>query len=245
MFSGATHAVRRFSLLLLEEGELYVQDFVASCRWPASVVGNWQRLPRLPGTLRLCTKSLFFEPDDVRVPIVRWVRSPVQVARQTAPARGCPLQLVLLPPSLAPAALTLTVCCTPPHTVFPCRLPFTYVEGLEGAGAQRLVLTASRVVKMRASAADAPYAVERAVPGHHHGGAAAHGSQAAEPATPPAFHFEFELAYASLEGVMPLAQQMLVASRLPPAEQEEFLQVGCSGGRGGSTGQHLVSNRWV
>lgn len=71
MFSGSTQAVRRFSLLLLEEGELYVEDFVAAARWPPAVAGNWQRLPRLAGQLRLCTKSLFFEPDDVRVPIVR------------------------------------------------------------------------------------------------------------------------------------------------------------------------------
>ena len=71
MLSGATQAVRRFSLLLLDEGELYVQDFVATARWPATVSGNWQRLPRLSGQLRLCTKSLFFEPDDVRIPIVR------------------------------------------------------------------------------------------------------------------------------------------------------------------------------
>lgn len=71
MFSGSTQAVRRFSLLLLDEGELYLDDFVAVARWPAAVAGNWQRLPRLAGQLRLCTKSLFFEPDDVRVPIVR------------------------------------------------------------------------------------------------------------------------------------------------------------------------------
>lgn len=35
--------------------------------------GNWQGAASLPGRLRLCTKSLFFDPDDVRVPIVRWV----------------------------------------------------------------------------------------------------------------------------------------------------------------------------
>lgn len=71
MFSGATQAVRRFSLLLLDEGELYVSDWVATARWPPGVAGNWQRAPRLPGQLRLCTRSLFFEPDDPRVPIVR------------------------------------------------------------------------------------------------------------------------------------------------------------------------------
>jgi factor associated with neutral sphingomyelinase activation len=64
---------KRFSLLLLEDEEDYVADWAASCKWPSSVEGNWQGLEALPGRLRLCTKSLFFEPDDVRVPIVRWV----------------------------------------------------------------------------------------------------------------------------------------------------------------------------
>ncbi|MEW5307948.1 MAG: hypothetical protein WDW36_010315 [Sanguina aurantia] len=64
-------AAKRFSLLLLEEGEEYVQDFVVTCRWPTGVSGNWSNLPSLAGRLRLCTHSLFFEPDDVRVPIVR------------------------------------------------------------------------------------------------------------------------------------------------------------------------------
>ncbi|WIA38602.1 hypothetical protein OEZ86_001912 [Tetradesmus obliquus] len=62
---------KRFSLLLLEDEEDYVADWAASCKWPSNVEGNWQGLASLPGRLRLCTKSLFFEPDDVRVPIVR------------------------------------------------------------------------------------------------------------------------------------------------------------------------------
>jgi factor associated with neutral sphingomyelinase activation len=71
---GAAAAPRRFSLLLLEEGELYVADYVASCAWPPDVPGNALRAPRLPGHLRLATRSLFFEPDDARVPIVRRIR---------------------------------------------------------------------------------------------------------------------------------------------------------------------------
>lgn len=51
--------------------QLYVEDFVATARWPQGLAGNWQRLPKLSGQLRLCTRSLFFEPDDVRAPIVR------------------------------------------------------------------------------------------------------------------------------------------------------------------------------
>ena len=68
---GAHKAAKRFSLLLLEEGEDYVEDWVCEARWPANVSGNWQGLPKLQGRLRLCSKSLFFEPDDVRIPIVR------------------------------------------------------------------------------------------------------------------------------------------------------------------------------
>lgn len=40
-------------------------------RWPSAIEGNWSSAERLPGRLRLASKSLFFEPDDVRVPIAR------------------------------------------------------------------------------------------------------------------------------------------------------------------------------
>ena len=47
-------------------------DWVAECTgWPTSVAGNWAGASLLPGRLRLASKSLFFEADDVRVPIVR------------------------------------------------------------------------------------------------------------------------------------------------------------------------------
>ena len=69
---GGRKAPKRFSLLLLEEGEDYVDDWVASVAWPPAVSGNWQSLPKLPGRLRLCSKSIFFEPDDVRIPIIRY-----------------------------------------------------------------------------------------------------------------------------------------------------------------------------
>ena len=72
MFSTRKPA-KRFSLLLLEEGEDYVENWVATCKWPKAVGGNWQQLERLEGRLRLCSKSFFFEPDDVRIPIVRYV----------------------------------------------------------------------------------------------------------------------------------------------------------------------------
>lgn len=71
MFASRRKLAKRFSLLLLEDEEDYVGDWVATCAWPDAVPGNWQGAPRLPGRLRLATRSLFFDPDDVRVPIVR------------------------------------------------------------------------------------------------------------------------------------------------------------------------------
>ena len=68
---GLRSPANRFTLLLLEEEEDYVADFVATCVWPAAVQGNLQKAKNIPGSLRLCSKSLFFEPDDVRVPIAR------------------------------------------------------------------------------------------------------------------------------------------------------------------------------
>ena len=65
---------QRFSLLLLEENEFYVKEFVVECRCPDSFLGGDNAKGRqggLPGQLRLCTKSIFLEPDDVRYPIVR------------------------------------------------------------------------------------------------------------------------------------------------------------------------------
>lgn len=58
---------------------------MATCQWPASVPGNWQRAPALTGRLRLCTKSMLFDPDDVRVPIVRLPFASVQLL--TPPGR--------------------------------------------------------------------------------------------------------------------------------------------------------------
>lgn len=64
---------QRFTLLLLEENESYVGNWVAQCHWPLSSESTFQKANKLAGTLRLCSKSLFFEPDDVRLPIARYV----------------------------------------------------------------------------------------------------------------------------------------------------------------------------
>ena len=64
---------QRFSLCLLDEGEDFVSLWLGVCHWPKVVSGNWQDLETLSGNIMLCSKSLFFEPDDVRIPIVRLV----------------------------------------------------------------------------------------------------------------------------------------------------------------------------
>ena len=62
----------RFNLLLLEENETYVGNWVAHCQWPLGSESTFQKANnKLSGTLRLCSKSLFFEPDDIRLPIAR------------------------------------------------------------------------------------------------------------------------------------------------------------------------------
>ena len=63
---------QRFTLLLLEENEIYVGNWVANCQWPLSSESTFQKANRLSGTLRLCSRSLFFEPDDIRLPIARY-----------------------------------------------------------------------------------------------------------------------------------------------------------------------------
>lgn len=65
------HPARRFSLLLLDEGEDYVGGWGAAAAWPVSVAGNWSGAARVAGRLRLASKCLFFEADDARVPIIR------------------------------------------------------------------------------------------------------------------------------------------------------------------------------
>lgn len=82
MFSDVNQrSFKRFSLLLLEDGDDYVQDWVATamCQNPKpSAADNQNPKPPtwaqteslLKGRLRLCSRSFFFEPDNIRVPIL-------------------------------------------------------------------------------------------------------------------------------------------------------------------------------
>ncbi|KAK9825768.1 hypothetical protein WJX74_006071 [Apatococcus lobatus] len=60
----------RFSLLLLEEGEQYLHDWTASAEWPEGFAKAHAKSTEA-GRLRLCSKSIFFEPDQAKLPITR------------------------------------------------------------------------------------------------------------------------------------------------------------------------------
>jgi len=60
----------RFTLLDVEDGEEYLEDF-AAFYYPALESDAAAMRRRLKGRLRLCTRSLVFEPDDVKLPLIR------------------------------------------------------------------------------------------------------------------------------------------------------------------------------
>ncbi|KAG6550710.1 hypothetical protein Mapa_007807 [Marchantia paleacea] len=81
--------LRRFSYLLMEEGDHYIQDWIATCRQGSA--GGSQRLQAqawqqrsLRGRLRLCAKCLFFEPDYVKAPILMFRFTDVKKIEQFA-----------------------------------------------------------------------------------------------------------------------------------------------------------------
>jgi factor associated with neutral sphingomyelinase activation len=77
MFKHASSSERRgrFDLLLLEDGEYFLEDFSTfMCVVPQVSVGNLRSLSvgKLKGRLKLCTKSILFEPDNVAEPVTRY-----------------------------------------------------------------------------------------------------------------------------------------------------------------------------
>ncbi|KAF5298434.1 hypothetical protein FQR65_LT01213 [Abscondita terminalis] len=60
----------RFSLLLLEPGEIYFEDFSA-CLIPSDTTTKNYELNKQTGRLRMCSKSLVFDPQDLTKPIVK------------------------------------------------------------------------------------------------------------------------------------------------------------------------------
>ncbi|KAG6609165.1 Lysosomal trafficking regulator LYST [Phytophthora cinnamomi] len=58
----------RFSLLLLEDGELFLDDHSA-CRF---LEPNARTHRKTPGRIKVCTRGLFFVPQDLQLPILRF-----------------------------------------------------------------------------------------------------------------------------------------------------------------------------
>eukprot|EP00897_Mesotaenium_endlicherianum_P002258 jgi/Mesen1/205/ME1138815C07543 len=88
----------RFSLLLLEDGDFYLRDWLASCCPPVSQAASFPfSAPneRLRGRLRLCAKAVFFEPHDVRCPIIMYPLRSVQCIElhESAPGKDASLTL--------------------------------------------------------------------------------------------------------------------------------------------------------
>ncbi|KAK4880232.1 hypothetical protein RN001_008378 [Aquatica leii] len=60
----------RFSLLLLEPGEIYFEDFSA-CLIPSDTTTKNYESKKQVGRLRMCSKSLVFDPQDLTKPIIK------------------------------------------------------------------------------------------------------------------------------------------------------------------------------
>ncbi|CAI5976448.1 unnamed protein product [Closterium sp. NIES-65] len=90
MLSGAARRKghQRFSLLLLDDGDHYITDWVATCHLvdgqPRALAG---------GRLRLCMKSLFFEPQDPAIPIIMFPMPHILVVFHPASRRRYRSQL--------------------------------------------------------------------------------------------------------------------------------------------------------
>jgi hypothetical protein len=78
----------RFSLLLLDEGE-HLLDELSAVSFVLGPGAAPELLSTQRGRLRVCTRGLFFEPDDVRAPVVKYsLRSMPGRPQALALARG-------------------------------------------------------------------------------------------------------------------------------------------------------------
>ena len=62
----ARSKLQRFSLLLLSEGEYFFDDFRAVRRDNSNSRGKMDK-----GSLKICSSSIMFVPDDIALPIAR------------------------------------------------------------------------------------------------------------------------------------------------------------------------------
>ncbi|XP_063849443.1 protein FAN-like isoform X3 [Scylla paramamosain] len=81
--------VERFSLLLLEAGEIYFEDYAAIYLLPKEVpaaLNTWEakfESGTIRGRLKVCSKSLVFDPRDSRAPIIKFPYRGIEVIEET------------------------------------------------------------------------------------------------------------------------------------------------------------------
>jgi len=71
---------QRFSLLCLEEGEYYFDDYI--CTWMDRTHG------KVDGRLRMCSRNLMFDPDDASIAIMRYPLGSVTKVQKLKPPPG-------------------------------------------------------------------------------------------------------------------------------------------------------------
>lgn len=181
----------RFTLLLLEEGEDYVADFNAYIFAPG-ILSDIAKGPitidetsyKPPGTnkgihgkLRLCTKSVFFDAEDVSVPILRYASPESSNNCQHVPNAhllwllsfhsmsqffinnfisccGCMCLCLSSIPGYPSSAFTHAQVA---HRTSPCRLPFTHVVSCNAMGPKELHIKAKFYTTCKAGNLDRPY----------------------------------------------------------------------------------------
>lgn len=82
MFRSST--VQRFSLLLLDEGEDYIADYNVFCH-AECILGRTSQ--SCHGKMRLCTKSVFFDADDISIPILRLPFQKIETCSNMGPKK--------------------------------------------------------------------------------------------------------------------------------------------------------------
>lgn len=81
----STRPVSRFTLLDIEDGEEYLEDF-AAFYYPTDVSDSVSARTKRKGRLRLCTRSVVFEPNEPNFPLLRLpLKDTEMVARLSLP----------------------------------------------------------------------------------------------------------------------------------------------------------------
>merc|ERR1719158_1917013 len=81
-----THLARRFNPLVLAEGEEYIRDFAASLSQTGNQPSSSSLAVPLKGRLRVCSKSLIFDPEQGLAPLLKFTYATIQRLEQHAPS---------------------------------------------------------------------------------------------------------------------------------------------------------------